>query len=100
MTRASTGKSLTERPPRRHIGRLVDHGLLLRCPPAQGVEADPLRLEVYLGPDQALLPQGVHGESPAQQLHLALRVAPPQEDQPSLRVGLQVQTPARREGAT
>src|SRR5262249_60447188 len=99
MTSARTRKSLTERPPWQHIGCLVDQGLLVRCPPAQGVEADALRLEVHLGSDQTMLPQGVHGERPAQQLHLPLRVAPPQEDQPSLRVRLQVQTPAWRERA-
>src|SRR5215216_7645803 len=100
MTSASTWRSLTERSPRQHIGCLVDQWLLIRCPAAQGVEADAPRFEVHLGPDQAMLPQGVYGEGPAQQLYLPLRVAAPQEDQPPLGVSLQVQTPARREGAT
>src|SRR5262245_47717731 len=99
MTSASTRKSLPERPPWQHIGGLVDQGLLVRCPPAQGVETDALDLEVHLGSDQAMLPQGIHSERPAQQLHLPLCVAPPQEDQPSLWVSLQIQMPARREGA-
>src|SRR6478672_1807002 len=100
MTSASTWKSLTERSPRQHIACLVDPWLLVRCPATQGVEADAFRLEVHFGSDQAMLPQGIHGEAPAQQLHLSLRVAAPQEDQPPLRVSLQVQPPVRREGTT
>src|SRR5215813_5294542 len=100
MTSATTWKSLAERPPRQHIRRLVDQRLLLRCPAAQRVNAEASRLEVHLGSDQTMLPKRVHGEAPAQQLHLPLRVAASQEDQLPLRVRLQVQTPARREGTT
>src|SRR5262249_60188666 len=98
MTSATTRKSLAERPPRQHIGSLVSQRLLVRCPAAQGVEPDAPRLEVHLPPDQAMLPEPVHGEGPAQQLHLPLGVAAPQEDQPPVRVRLQVQTQLRREG--
>src|SRR6478672_6217328 len=100
MTSASTWKSLTEWSPRQHIACLVDQRLLVWCPATQGVEADALRLEVHLGPDQAMLPQRVHGKAPAQQLHLPLSIAAAQEDQPPLRVGLQVQTPVGWEGPT
>src|SRR6266508_3424273 len=100
MTSASTWKSLVERSPRQHIACLVDQGLLVRCPATQAVEADASCLEVHLGPDQAMLPERVHREAPAQQLHLPLRVAASQEDQPPLGMGLQVQPPVWREGAT
>src|SRR5580693_6856493 len=100
MTSATTWKSLTEPPPRQRIGCLFDQWLLVRCPATQGVEADAPRLEVHLGPDQAMLPERVHREAPTQQLHLSLRVAAAQEDQPPLRVSLQVQAPVCREGVT
>src|SRR5262249_55246797 len=98
MTSATTRKSLAERPPRQHIGSLVSQRVLVRCPAAQGVEPDAPRLEVHLPPDQAMLPERAHGEGPAEQLHLPLGVAAPQEDQPPLRVRLQVQMPVLREG--
>src|SRR4051812_42167981 len=100
MTSASTWKSLAERPPRQHIACLVDPRLPVGFPATQGVEADAFRLEVNLGWDQAMLPQGIHGEAPAQQLPPPLRVAAPQEDQSPLGVSLQVQPPVRREGTT
>ena len=97
MTSATTWKSLTEPPPWQHIGCLLDQWLLVRCPATQGVETDAPCLEVHLGPDQAMLPQRVYREGPAQQLHFPLPVAAPQKDQPPLRVRLQVQTPASGE---
>src|SRR5689334_16768678 len=99
MTSASTRKSLAERSARQHIGGRADQRLLVRGTPAQGIELYAPRLEVHLGPDQAMLPQRVYREGPAQQLHFPLPVAAAQEDQPPLRVGLQVQTPTPRERA-
>ena len=46
-----------------------------------------------------MLPQRLHGKGPAQQVHLALRVAAPDKDQPPLGMGLQVQLPGARERA-
>src|SRR4029077_3310492 len=99
MTSATTRKSLAERPARQHVAHLVDPWLLIGSPAAQGVKPDPPRLEVHLRADQAMLPQRIHGKGPAQQLHLPLSVATPQEDQLPLRVSLQVQLPTPREGA-
>src|SRR4051794_30611576 len=97
MTSASTWRSLAERAVRQHIRRLAGQRLLVRGTAAQGVEADVPCLEVHFGPDQAMLPQRAYGEGPAQQLHLPLPVAAPQEHQPPLRVRLQVQAPASGE---
>src|SRR6516162_1849171 len=98
MTSATTWMSLRELSPRQHVLGLLDQRLLVRGTPPQGVELNPLLLDINLGTHQPMLPQWVHGKRPAQQLHLALRVAAPDKDQPPLGMGLQVQLPAAREG--
>src|SRR5215468_639705 len=98
MTSATTRRSLTEWSARQRVTGLLDHRLLVRSAAAQSVAADTALCKIHIGTDQAMLPQRIHGQGPAQQLHLALPVATPQEDQSPLRVGLQVQTPTPREG--
>src|SRR5947209_4902343 len=99
MTTASTRRSLTEPPTWQHIGDLLDQRLMLWGTTTQGVEAHLPAREVHLGTYQTMLPQRVYLEDTTQQLNLPLLVAATQEDQPPLRVRLQVQTPVPREGA-
>src|SRR5262249_33592119 len=98
MTSASTWRSLAELPPWQRVGHLLSQRLLLRGTATQAVEADLLTLQIHLCPNQAMLPQRVHRKAPSQQLPRPLLVAPPQEHQLPLRVGLQVQTPTPGKG--
>src|SRR5262245_53080076 len=98
MSSATTGMSLGELSPRQQLPGFLGEARLVRRTPRKGVEVKPLLLKIDLGTHQPMLPQRLHGKGPAQQLHLALRVAAPDKDQLPLRMGLQVQLPAAREG--
>src|SRR5690242_3950597 len=100
MTSASTWRSLAEPPTRQHIGDLFDQRLLLGSTTPQREETHLPPLEVHLRTHQAMLPQRLYHPDATQQLDFPLPVAATQEDQPSLRLRLQVQTPVLREGAT
>src|SRR5262249_59533615 len=92
MTSATTRKSLTEWSARQHVTGLLDHRLLVRSAAAQGVAADTALCKIHIGTDQAMLPQRIHGPGPAQQLHLALPVTTPSDDQSPFPVRLPCHT--------
>ncbi len=90
MARDSNSRSLLKPPAGQRVGDLAQLRLMLRLAASQGEEADLVRIEIDLGSDQAVRPQRFDLEVMAQQLDAALRVGAPQEDEPTLRPGLQV----------
>src|SRR5437879_3856869 len=96
MTSATTRRSLGKLSARQHVVHLLHQWLLIRSAATQGVEANALGRQIHLSSNQTVLPQTVHGKRPTQQLHLSVRIATAQEDQPPLRMRLQVQLPALR----
>src|SRR5215831_406895 len=96
MTSATTRRSLRKLSARQAVVDLLDQRLLIRSAATQGVEANALGCQIHLGSNQTVLPPPFHSKRPTQQLHLSVRVAAAQEDQPPLRMCLQVQLPALR----
>src|SRR4051812_16334556 len=92
--------SLTEFTSRQPMIDLPQHGLDRRLLPTQGVEADLARVEIELRADQAVGPSRIDREAPLQQPHRPDGVRAPHEDDPTARMGLQVQPPRRSEGPT
>src|SRR4051812_25757036 len=93
MANPSNSRSLTEPPARQSIGGLAEQRLSARLTPPQGVEPDATGVEIDLGGDQPVRPRCIDLEPTAQQLHGPVLAGPPQVDEPTTRVGLQVQLP-------
>src|SRR5512135_2437284 len=98
MASDSNSRSLLKSPAGQRVGDLAQQRLIVRLAASQGEEADPVRIEIDLSSDQAVRPQRIDLEAMTQHLDAALRVGAPQEDEPTLRPGLQVQPPVLGEG--
>src|SRR3954464_9551558 len=100
MASDTTSLSLSEFTSRQTMICLPEHGLDRRLLPAQGVEADLACVEIELRADQAVGPPRIDRIAPFQQPHRTGGVRTPHEDDPTARIGLQVQLPGHREGPT
>ena len=80
------------------IGHLVEQGLFLRCASAQLEEADLSLLEQDITTHQSAHPVRVYQEGASQQGHLTGGIGTAQENELSLGVGLQVESPAFGKG--
>src|SRR5215831_12665008 len=94
-----TGRSVLESPLGQPIVHFPDQRLTGRLLASQGEEADLVLVQIDLTTNQAIGPHLPKIPGLPQQGHLAEAVASPQVDQPAPGSLLQVQFPARREGA-
>jgi hypothetical protein len=97
VTSVSTCCLLFERPLWEFVGYCVEQGLFCGLSSSQGVGVDLSGLQIDLGSDEAMNPVAVDWELVAEQAGLSSVVGAANVDQGSLRMFLQIQTPAFRE---
>gem|GEM_PF-4738583 len=98
MASVSIKGSLVKRFLRQLVADLVEQGLLLRGSSTQLKETDLLLYEQDVTPHQPSGPMGVYRKGMSQDRHLPDRIGTADEDDPSLRMGLQVELPVFRKG--
>src|SRR3954451_4168168 len=92
-----TARSVLEAPVGQPIIHFQDLWLTGRVLASKGEEADLVLVQIHLTAYQPARPDLADFPGMAQQVHLALSVAPPQVDQPAARSLLEVQPPVSRE---